>query len=101
MKVTLIYGSSISATKLRQRYFEQSDYVDLDTVLDEQAWIYNPSAGTYRYDPPNASEVRLGFTAVQGTAEIYCGSDMMTIGTVLPTDFLQDKIDNGILAEGW
>lgn len=102
MRLRLYYDSTYMASAIRQRYADQADSAGYDTKYEEQSWIYSPTAGTYKFTPSKSRQLALGgYACIQGSADIVYGSEKMTVGTVLPTSFLQDKIDNGTLIEGW
>ena len=101
MITTLTYDSSKKATKMRQIYAGEADYYSLDYIIEEQDWIFNPSAGSHLFTPSNARPLPIGMAQLQGQAEIYYGSTQMTIATILPTSAYQFNKDFGILLEGW
>lgn len=101
MKVSLIYEGTHRASRMRQIYADEADYIGYDTITEYQTWILDPAPTTYTFTPTRSRPLPIGSTQLQGLAEIRYGNTTMTIATIFPTDSYQFNKDFGILLEGW
>lgn len=101
MNVRLIYEGTQRASRMRQIYADEADYIGYDTIVEYQTWILDPSPISYSFTPTRSRPLPIGSTQLQGLAEIRYGDVTMTIATIFPTRDYQFNLDFGILLEGW